>query len=46
MRDVPRRLHQHLYGSDGAASVVWTDVRDFDADLDGFLQFISFGRLE
>jgi hypothetical protein len=33
------------YGSDGAANVVWTDMRDFDAGLDGFLQFISFARV-
>ena len=23
------------------ANVVWTDMREFEADLDGFLQFIS-----
>jgi hypothetical protein len=34
------------YGSDGVANVVWTDMRDFDADLDGFLQFIYFARMD
>lgn len=33
------------YGSDGAANVVWTDMRDFDADANAFLQFIYFARL-
>jgi hypothetical protein len=33
------------YGSDGVANVVWTDMREFDADLDGFLQFIYFARM-
>jgi hypothetical protein len=27
------------------ANVVWTDMREFDADLDGFLQFIYFARM-
>jgi len=34
------------YGSDGVANIVWTDMRDFDADLDGFLQFIYFARMD
>jgi hypothetical protein len=34
------------YGSDGVANVVWTDMRDFDAELDGFLQFIYFARMD
>ena len=34
------------YGSDGVANVAWTDMRDFDADLGGFLQFIYFARLD
>jgi hypothetical protein len=27
------------------ANVVWTDMREFDADLDGFLRFIYFARM-
>jgi hypothetical protein len=34
------------YGSDGAANIAWTDMRDFDAEADGFLQFIYFARLD
>jgi hypothetical protein len=33
------------YGSDGAANVAWTDMRDFDEGLGGYLQFIYFARV-
>jgi hypothetical protein len=32
------------YGVDGKANMVWTDMRDFDSSLNGYLQFIYFGQ--
>jgi hypothetical protein len=32
------------YSSDGSANMVWTDMRDFDPALNGYLQFIYFAR--
>lgn len=33
------------YGSDGKANLVWTDMRDFDASVGGYRQFIYFARV-
>jgi hypothetical protein len=32
------------YGSDGVASVAWTDMREFRAAENGFAQYIYFAR--
>jgi hypothetical protein len=32
------------YGSDGAANLAWTDMRDLDQDSDAYRQFIYFAR--
>jgi AhpD family alkylhydroperoxidase len=32
------------YGSDGAANIAWTDVRDTSPEFDGRQQFVYFAR--